>query len=110
MSLTKATYSMIQGAMVNALDFMTEAEKLGYIIPFSFRQKWISYQKKTAQEWRFDNRYKYSANDQAYRLFTLALAGQPEKGAMNRLRETEGLPQLSSCHILPRIGKSRIRI
>jgi uncharacterized protein YfaS (alpha-2-macroglobulin family) len=76
--------------------FMTEAEKLGYIIPSSFRQKWISYQKKTAQEWRFDNRYKYSANDQAYRLFTLALAGQPEKGAMNRLRETEGLPQLSS--------------
>lgn len=27
MSLTKVTYSMIQGAMVNALDFMTDAEK-----------------------------------------------------------------------------------
>lgn len=31
MSLTKATYSMIQGAMVNALDFMTDAEKTDVI-------------------------------------------------------------------------------
>ncbi|MGA2405318.1 MAG: MG2 domain-containing protein [Bacteroidales bacterium] len=75
--------------------FMTEAERKGYSIPSGFKQKWISYQKKTAQDWRFDTRYKQSANDQAYRLFTLALAGQPEKGAMNRLRESSGIPQLS---------------
>ena len=75
--------------------FMLEAERLGYNIPSGFKQKWISYQKKCAQEWHFDNRYKYTANDQAYRLFTLALAGQPEKGAMNRLRETVGIPKLS---------------
>ncbi len=75
--------------------FMIEAERLGYNIPSGFRQKWISYQKKTSQEWRFDTQYKYSANDQAYRLFTLALAGQPEKGAMNRLRESAAIPQLS---------------
>ena len=75
--------------------FVTEAERKGYSIPSGFKQKWISYQKKTAQDWRFDTRYKYSANDQAYRLFTLALAGQPEKGAMNRLRESSGIPQLS---------------
>ena len=74
---------------------MIEAERLGYNIPSGFRQKWISYQKKTSQEWRFDTQYKYSANDQAYRLFTLALAGQPEKGAMNRLRESAAIPQLS---------------
>jgi uncharacterized protein YfaS (alpha-2-macroglobulin family) len=75
--------------------FMLEAERLGYNIPSGFRQKWINYQKRTAQEWRFDTKYKYSANDQAYRLFTLALAGQPEKGAMNRLRESAAIPQLS---------------
>jgi hypothetical protein len=75
--------------------FMTEAERKGYSIPSGFKQKWIGYQKKSAQEWRFDTRYKQSANDQAYRLFTLALAGQPEKGAMNRLRESPGIPQLS---------------
>jgi uncharacterized protein YfaS (alpha-2-macroglobulin family) len=74
---------------------MTEAERKGYNIPSGFKQKWIGYQKKTAQDWHFDTRYRYSANDQAYRLFTLALAGLPEKGAMNRLRESAGIPQLS---------------
>jgi uncharacterized protein YfaS (alpha-2-macroglobulin family) len=76
--------------------FITEAERKGYSIPSGFKQKWISFQKKTAQDWRFDVRYKQSANDQAYRLLTLALAGQPEKGAMNRLRESSGIPQLSN--------------
>ena len=75
--------------------FMTEAERKGYNIPSGFKQKWLSYQRKTAQEWRFDSRFVYTANDQAYRLFTLALAGQPEKGAMNRLRESQGIPKLS---------------
>jgi uncharacterized protein YfaS (alpha-2-macroglobulin family) len=75
--------------------FMLEAEKKGYSIPSGFRQKWISYQLKTARDWTFDPQYKWAQNDQAYRLFTLALAGQPEKGAMNRLREAKDLPQLS---------------
>ena len=75
--------------------FMTEAERKGFSIPSGFKQKWISFQKKAALDWRFDTRYKQTANDQAYRLFSLALAGQPEKGAMNRLRESSGIPQLS---------------
>jgi len=75
--------------------FMIEAERKGFSVPSGFRQKWLNYQKKTAEEWRFDARYKQSANDQAYRLFTLALAGKPEKGAMNRLRETSGIPGLA---------------
>ena len=75
--------------------FIIEAERKGYNIPSGFRQKWISYQKKTAQDWRPDNHFNQSANDQAYRLFSLALAGEPEKGAMNRLRETKEIPQLS---------------
>lgn len=75
--------------------FILEAEKLGYSIPSGFRQKWLRYQKNTAQSWKFDPSYGYTANDQAYRLFTMALAGQPDKGAMNRLRETKNLPQLS---------------
>ncbi len=75
--------------------FMTEAERLGYSIPAGFKQRWISFQKKEAQDWRADKQFRQSATDQAYRLFTLALAGQPEKGAMNRLRETTDIPQLS---------------
>ncbi len=74
---------------------MIEAERMGYNIPSGFRQKWISYQKKLAQDWRFDQRYEYYATEQAYRLFTLALAGQPDKGAMNRLREASNMPALA---------------
>jgi uncharacterized protein YfaS (alpha-2-macroglobulin family) len=75
--------------------FMSEAERKGYSIPSGFKQKWLGYQRKTAQDWRYDALFKQTANDQAYRLFTLALAGQPEKGAMNRLRESPNIPQLS---------------
>ena len=75
--------------------FMAEAERLGYSIPSGFRQRWISYQKARSTEWRFDPKFRHTCNDQAYRLFTLALAGQPERAAMNRLRETENIPQLS---------------
>lgn len=75
--------------------FMTEAERAGYNISSGFRQKWLSYQKKTSQEWSSDPRFRQSATDQAYRLFTLALAGDPDKGAMNRLRETKDIPRLS---------------
>ncbi len=75
--------------------FMSEAEKQGYSIPAGFRQKWAAFQKKKAREWKYDRRFKSSSTDQAYRLFTLALAGEPEKGAMNRLRETDSIPQLA---------------
>jgi alpha-2-macroglobulin len=75
--------------------FMIEAEKNGYSIPSGFKSKWLSYQTKLAREWRFDPAYRQTQNDQAYRLFTLALAGQPERGAMNRMRESKELTQLS---------------
>ncbi|HLP72293.1 MAG TPA: MG2 domain-containing protein [Bacteroidales bacterium] len=75
--------------------FMIEAGKAGYSVPSGFIQKWQAYQSKLARDWRFDAQYRYTQNDQAYRLFSLALAGQPEKGAMNRLRETKDLPKLA---------------
>jgi uncharacterized protein YfaS (alpha-2-macroglobulin family) len=75
--------------------FIIECEKMGYSIPAGFRQKWIAYQRRTSQEWRWDINFKQSANDQAYRLLSLALTGQPEKGAMNRLRESKEIPSLA---------------
>ena len=75
--------------------FMIEAERKGYRIPQDFKRKWQSYQRKTSQEWRYDPAFKESANDQAYRLLTLALAGNPERGPMNRLRESKEIPALS---------------
>ena len=70
--------------------FLIEAEKKGYVLPINFKQKWISYQQKEAKKWRFEQR---SGNDfaQAYRLYTLALAGASDLSSMNRLRETTGI-------------------
>ncbi|RNC87999.1 MAG: hypothetical protein ED556_02070 [Winogradskyella sp.] len=67
--------------------FMLEAEKKGYVLPLTFKSNWIRYQKQAARDWRPS--YRYYRNDlaQAYRLYTLALAGSPDLGSMNRLRE-----------------------
>jgi len=67
--------------------FMFEAEKQGYVLPVMFRTNWIRYQQKAAREWRPTYRVYHSDLAQAYRLYTLALAGQPDLASMNRLRE-----------------------
>ncbi|WP_046743335.1 alpha-2-macroglobulin family protein [Kordia zhangzhouensis] len=72
--------------------FMIEAEKKGYTLPLTFMSQWINYQKNAARTWRNDdNRYYYSDLTQAYRLYTLALAGHPDLPSMNRLRESKNL-------------------
>ncbi|WP_074405551.1 alpha-2-macroglobulin family protein [Aquimarina megaterium] len=67
--------------------FLLEANKQGYVLPIGFKSSWINYQQQQAKRWRSGN------NDlaQAYRLYTLALAGSPDLSSMNRLRETSGL-------------------
>ena len=84
--------------------FLIEAEKKGYVLPINFKSKWILYQQKEAKQWRFFAQY---GNDlaQAYRLYTLALAGSPDLSSMNRLRETAGISnesqlRLASAYVL----------
>lgn len=70
--------------------FMIEAEKKGYLVPQYLISNWKTFQKKLANLWDPAQKPFYKANhglDQAYRLYTLALAGSPELGAMNRLKE-----------------------
>lgn len=67
--------------------FMIEAEKKGYVLPLTFKNNWLKYQKQAAKTWRSDNRSYYTDLAQAYRLYTLALAGEPDLASMNRLRE-----------------------
>ena len=78
--------------------FIIEAEKKGYVLPINFKSKWISYQQKEAKKWRFEPRY---GNDlaQAYRLYTLALAGSSDLSSMNRLRETKGISNESKLRL-----------
>lgn len=76
--------------------FLLEAKKKGYNVPESVIKKWVQFQKKSAQTWNqselYNSYYSYSMNDlqQAYRLYTLALANEAELGAMNRLKEMKG--------------------
>ena len=70
--------------------FLVEAKKLGYSVPDSMIGGWVRFQRATAQSW--SSQGESESLDQAYRLYTLALAGQPEIGAMNRLRERMQLP------------------
>ena len=64
----------------------------------NFKTKWISYQQKQAKQWRFE---KQDGNDfaQAYRLYTLALAGSADLASMNRLRETVGISNESKLRL-----------
>ena len=70
--------------------FLVEAGKQGYAVPTAMRTEWLRFQTQAAQTWNAGS--GTPVVDQAYRLYTLALAGQPEVGAMNRLRESQGLP------------------
>ncbi|MEZ4857445.1 MAG: MG2 domain-containing protein [Flavobacteriaceae bacterium] len=71
--------------------FMLEAKQKGYSLPLTFLDNWLRYQKNAARQWQnSDSRYN-SSLVQAYRLYTLALAGQPELAAMNRLKESKNL-------------------
>ncbi len=78
--------------------FLIEAEKKGYVLPISFKNKWISYQQKMAKQWRYEKQY---GNDfaQSYRLYTLALAGSADLASMNRLRETVGISNESKLRL-----------
>jgi uncharacterized protein YfaS (alpha-2-macroglobulin family) len=67
--------------------FMIEAQKKGYALPITFMSNWLRYQKESARSWRPSFTRRYSDVAQAYRLYTLALAGSPDLAAMNRLRE-----------------------
>lgn len=78
--------------------FMLEAKAKGYALPVGMLKGWIRYQREQANSWspNADHsphwRRQSTALIQAYRLYTLALAGKPVKGAMNRMREIRDLP------------------
>jgi uncharacterized protein YfaS (alpha-2-macroglobulin family) len=90
--------------------FMLEAEKKGYSVSKDWLKKWISYEKKAARAWtgnRNETKWdlKFSELCQTYRLYSLALAGEADLGAMNRLRERPGLDvsarwQLAAAYML----------
>ena len=85
--------------------FLLEAEKAGYAVPNNLLTQWRKSAAKYARSWRYEadpnERYYRSSNmlNQAYRLYTLALSGHPEWGAMNRLQETKNLPTVATWRL-----------
>ena len=76
--------------------FMLEAEAKGYSLPINFKKNWIRFQKRRANQWSNSGKRQYWSYRshqlvQAYRLYTLALAGSPALGAMNRMKEVKNL-------------------
>jgi len=60
-----------------------EARRLGYEVRTTAIRNWINYQKNAAAQWQASGN---KHTEQAYRLYTLALAGEADLGSMNRLR------------------------
>lgn len=77
--------------------FMIEAQNKGYAVPNSFIKNWKEYQKTKAKNW--NETEERSQFVQAYRLYTLALAGDAEIGAMNRLKELKNLEDEAKWHL-----------
>jgi uncharacterized protein YfaS (alpha-2-macroglobulin family) len=91
--------------------FITVAKSKGYSIPQGMERMWLNYQKTAARNWSPTSGYRngiYFRNydyTQAYRLYTLALYGLPDLGAMNRLREKgekspEAIWRLAAAYVL----------
>ncbi|MBI3561211.1 MAG: hypothetical protein HY080_05780 [Gammaproteobacteria bacterium] len=95
--------------------FLVEASKQGYHVPPEMLTAWINHQRNLANNWVV--RTEYNELDQSYRLYTLALAGKAELGAMNRLRESKNLSsaarwQLAAAYHmagLPDVAKELVR-
>ena len=74
--------------------FLLEAQNKGYSIPEGVLDRWIQNQTATARNWN-PSSSEYSGYHgyltQAYRLYTLALAGKADLADMNRLREDKNM-------------------
>ncbi|MEZ5043575.1 MAG: MG2 domain-containing protein [Saprospiraceae bacterium] len=85
--------------------FLLEAKALGYTLPSGMLDRWVDFQNQVAKKWNLkDSEYGFYSEgsaelSQAYRLYTLALAGKANLSAMNRLRESKKLSKTASWQL-----------
>ncbi|MBM3305761.1 MAG: hypothetical protein FJY79_07460, partial [Candidatus Aminicenantes bacterium] len=77
--------------------FLLEAARLGYHVPAGILDKWKADQRMLANIWTTGGPDQQLI--QAFRLYALALAREPDLGAMNRLRESEGLSNIAALEL-----------
>jgi alpha-2-macroglobulin len=76
--------------------FLLEAKAKGYAVPEAVLNNWVKFQMGTARDWNYaSSNERWYIHDselgQAYRLFSLSVAGKPAIADMNRMRELKDL-------------------
>ncbi|MCD4736601.1 MAG: alpha-2-macroglobulin [Bacteroidales bacterium] len=80
--------------------FLFEAQQAGYQLPPGILDNWLQFQTNTANNWTgYENTHYRNDFIQAYRLYTLALANEPDLGSMNRLKEYEHISLQSKYYL-----------
>ncbi|PLX04479.1 MAG: hypothetical protein C0595_03115 [Marinilabiliales bacterium] len=100
MQVAKGGFSYWQGNNISsdwgssyAGHFLLMAQERSYLVSHTVLENWKKYQTQVSNNWRpvyKNNVVLMNDLEQAYRLFTLALAGKPNMGDMNRLKEMNG--------------------
>lgn len=75
---------------IYATHFLLQAEKAGYAVPSGMKNRMLGWLRSYSNSYRYSAVRRYDQVSQAYALFVLALSGEPEQGAMNRMRERKG--------------------
>ncbi len=105
------SYQMVDGAFaywpggtsscgwgtVYAVHFLLSAEAKGYLVPDAMKRNALNNLRRVAREWKRTASPAALSEEmtEAYRLYVLALASEPELGAMNRLKENSELAPVS---------------
>ncbi|MCL2792786.1 MAG: MG2 domain-containing protein [Spirochaetaceae bacterium] len=77
--------------------FLVEARRMGYEVPEALIGNWINFQRRRAADWA--GRDDQELLLQAYRLYTISLAGAADIGSMNRLMERGNLPPAAAWRL-----------
>ena len=91
--------------------FLTEASGSGYKVDAGVVSAWKRYQQRLSGAYKIAGSSVLSNMDEAYRLYTLSVAGVPSTSAMNRLREEKNIGyraswMLASAYALS--GKTKV--
>ena len=74
-----------------AAHFLYEAEQKGYFVGANVLKSWVDHQQEVASQFDTKNARMWEFDVQAYRLYILAITGNANTGAMNRMRGVENL-------------------
>ena len=86
--------------------FLVEASKSGFNVNSGVISSWKSYQDKMSRVYRLAGTNFFSNLDQAYRLYTQALAGMDVLSAMNRMKEARGIGERATWMLAAAYGLS----